>query len=133
MPLWLRNNTLRCAAGAAGLCFALCTTALGQTNAPLSNPDLEGSLRSGDAGPLGEPRTILFHASEIGASVFSNAGFKHAFGPSLHQEGFILMGNAGAGRRRDIVTIEGRQIPVEYWSSEGSLLLGYQWKTSRAD
>jgi hypothetical protein len=133
MPLWLPRNTVRCAAGAAGLCFVLCTAAQSQTGAPPSNPALGPDIETADRTRLSDPRTILFNASEIGASVFSNAGFKHAFGASLHQEGFILMGNAGAGRQRDIVMIEGRRIPVEYWSSEGSLLLGYQWKTSRAD
>ena len=82
--------------------------------------------------PLDEPRTILFNATELGASAYANAGFKRALDASLHRDGFILMGNLGAGRYRDVVSRSDRRITADYWSSEASLLLGYQWKTDRA-
>lgn len=118
--LWLSRITIRRAAGAAAWSLAL---GLDGAAGPLPEP-----VRP----PLDEPRTILFNATELGASAYTNTGFKRALSESLHRDGFVLMGNFGAGRQRDVVTLPERRTIVDYWSSEASLLLGHQWKTDRA-
>ena len=121
--LWLPRNTVRRAVGAAAWSLALCA-------GPLAEPRPEDAAPARP--PLDEPRTILFNATELGASAYSNTGFKRALSESLHRDGFILMGNLGAGRQREVVSLPDRWITVDYWSSEASLLLGYQGKTDRA-
>ncbi|HEX2556613.1 MAG TPA: cellulose biosynthesis protein BcsS [Microvirga sp.] len=121
--LHLSRNTVRRVAAAGTL--ALCA---GAGEAPAADESSAAPSRP----PLDEPRTILFNATEIGASAYSNTGFKRTLGPSLHRNGFVLMGNAGAGRQREAVTHLGRRATVDYWSAEAGLLLGYQWRTDRA-
>ncbi len=130
---------MRRAAGAAVWSFALGSLAAADPASP--TPGEAASSRSAETGTArgavesaspDEPRTILFNSSEIGASAYGNTGFKRSLGTSLHQDGFILMGNAGVGQRREVITQEERRITVDHLSSEGSLLLGYQWRTDRA-
>jgi hypothetical protein len=128
MMLRLSRNTVRRAAAAAAWSFALCVRAVADPTLP---PGPEPESASGRS-PLDEPQTILFNTTEIGASAYFNTGFKHALGTSLFRDGLILMGNAGAGRQRETVALPDRRAVVDYWSSEASLVVGYQWKTDRA-
>ncbi|HEV2559782.1 MAG TPA: cellulose biosynthesis protein BcsS [Microvirga sp.] len=78
------------------------------------------------------PLTVIFSSVEIGPSAYVNAGFKRALGVSLYEEGFLVMGNVGGGRRREKVAQPWGLSRVDHLSAEASLLAGYQWKTERA-
>lgn len=131
MILRLSKSTVRRAAGAAAWSLALCLRAAADP-APPAGPDAETASARASRPALDEPRTILFNATEIGASAYSSTGFKRALGGSLHRDGFVLMGNAGAGRQRETVAHPGGRVTLDHWSSEASLLVGHQWKTDRA-
>lgn len=79
-----------------------------------------------------EPNLVLFSSAEIGRSSSVNSGFKRALGGTLGTSGFVLMGSAGTGRLQDRVALETHLAQIDYLSTQGSLLAGYQWATERA-
>ncbi len=78
------------------------------------------------------PLTVIFSSVEIGPSAYVNAGFKRSLGLSLSEQGFLLMGTVGGGRRREKVAQPWGISRVDHLTAEASLLAGYQWKTERA-
>lgn len=79
-----------------------------------------------------EPNLVLFSSAELGRSSSVNSGFKRMLGEPLDTSGFVLMGSVGTGRLRDRVALETHLAQIDYISTQGSLLVGYQWVTDRA-
>jgi hypothetical protein len=83
------------------------------------------------AGPEDDPWTVLFSSAEIGSSMFSGGGFKRSLTGPLAAGGFVLLGTAGAGSLRDREVGHHAPVQIDYMSTQGSLLIGHQWKLER--
>ncbi|HVL72496.1 MAG TPA: cellulose biosynthesis protein BcsS [Beijerinckiaceae bacterium] len=70
-------------------------------------------------------RTVLFGGLEAGRGGFASAGFKRTLGP-LDQNGFAVLGTAGAGLERDRPHEPGAPAHGRY-KVQASLLSGHQW------
>jgi Cellulose biosynthesis protein BcsS len=78
-----------------------------------------------------DPRSAMFSSVETGASTFVNSGFKWRPDDALDTTGFVLMGSAGAGTLRDRQMREDGLVRLDHLSTQGAVLLGYQWMVER--
>lgn len=89
---------------------------------------LGAPARADEAEP---PRTVLFGSFDAGPSSFLNVGFKRALGPSLDRDGWLALGSAGTGVRRERFDFSLGEQRATRLSTLASALIGYQWTGER--
>jgi hypothetical protein len=108
----------------AGSLFALLMTLC----AAIAGPEASGE-KDAETKAERQLRQVIFSSVEYAnGSAYIGSGFKHAFGKSIDEQGFVFMSLSGAGATPEIFEGPGDfRIRVARLSNSASMMLGYQW------
>lgn len=85
------------------------------------------ALERVETGRVHDLNTIIFSTVDLGSSVYTGSGFKRPLGHGIEESGFMVMGSAGAGTLGERRLVGRRFYRVDHVTTQGSLVLGYQW------